>query len=119
MKKSITLFLFMVFSSVCFSQNTIDDAIFKPDGCICNKLTKAKLDSIKSANDGEKTALYANGQLKYKEVKRHWKTHITCYHETGLKCKEVCLNFKTNIQKTMLYDIAGKKYMVCKGSLKY
>lgn len=117
--KKITLVLFAVVNSACFAQNTSDDAIFKPDGCICNKLTKAKLDSIKSAPDGEKTELYANDQLKYKEVKKHWKTHITCYHQTGVKCKEVCLNFSTRIQKTMMYDTAGKKYMVCKGSLKY
>jgi len=117
--KKITTFLFLLFTSVCFSQGTIDDAIFKPDDCLCNKITQAKLNLMENAKDGEITELYPNGQLKYKEVKRRWKTHITCYHQTGLKCKEVCLNFKTKIHKSKLYDTAEKKYVVCKGSLKY
>jgi hypothetical protein len=116
--KLIALALFIVLSTLSSGQNSNNIDFFERNNCDCIQLTKAKLDSLNNADDGEKTAFFSNGQLKQKETKRQWKACIICYHQTGIKCREMCLNFKTHIQKTIIYDATGKKYMVCKGSMK-
>ena len=109
MKSLITL-LFLITVSYCAAQTALED-------CGCDKLTERERESIQKHGNSEVTFSYPNGKIKYQEIKKGKKIHITCYQQTGDKCREIFSNTRTKIKKTIYYDPLGKKYMVCKGKL--
>ncbi|HXP52093.1 MAG TPA: hypothetical protein VN922_19210 [Bacteroidia bacterium] len=118
-KKAIISLALLVF---CFHSRgqTKDSLKLYIDLCGCNALSQSEDDSISKLKGEEELDFYfSNGKIKYKEF---WKkdTHYTiCYYPSGKECSEQIQDFKRRKEEDISYDIHGKKWWVCKGTIKF
>jgi hypothetical protein len=82
-----------------------------------NGLSKPELDSLARFKRGKITFYTTDQKLKYSENRRNKKRKIIYYHPDGSKCKEQRLNYRTKVSRTVFFE-NGKRFMVCKGTLK-